>query len=277
MRMLHFLLLTCPLLAGTPPPDPCPNTETDCRPDFEANAYTGVAIDSFAAPELNNYINPNVSGAIKERAIAGFDFAFRVVGDPASPGKHQLWVYGKTEHGMRGADIDCSAPGNATLPVCSSFLLSNLAALQPGTKFIYMLTNASSLEADTGLRWEFPAIQRTGGNSARPYLNLQFGFLTVPGSGAGVIGMHHAGLGLVATTGRFLHSHLEAGFGRSGLFLRDPNSRIIVDGYLEWESSVFAVVKARPFVQMTVDSGHGSGSGSVETYLGLKFDLDKIF
>ena len=274
MRKL-FLLLSC-LLALTQAATP-PCTGPDCRADFEANAYAGVAIDSFAAPELINYINPDGSSVIKERAIAGFDFEYRVLGDRADPNKSQVWVYGKTEHGVRGADVDCSLAANSGLTVCSNFLEPGLSAIQPAAKFLYMLQNATSLEAFTGLRWEFLSLQRTGQDSARLYLNGQFGFLTVAGSGAGAIGMHHIGMGLVATTRRFQHSHLEVGFGRTGLYFRDPNRRLIVDGYLEWNSKVFAVVKARPFVQMNVDSGLGSGAASVETYLGLTFDLDKIF
>jgi hypothetical protein len=267
-------LVVCPAMAGTPPPDACSTTITqiDCRADFEAGAYMGIAIDSFAAAELNHYINPGASSAIKERATAGFDFQYRVAGDRTNPNKLQLWVYGRTEHGMRSADVNCSLAVNSNVPVCG-----NLAELQPSAAFIYMLRNATSLESFTGLRWEFPALQRTGGNTARPYLNAQFGFLTVAGSGAGAIGVHHVGLGLVATTGSFLHSSLEAGFGRTGLFLRQPNSRLKVHAYLEWQSKVFSVMKARPFVQMTVDSDHGRGADSVETELGLKFDLDKIF
>jgi hypothetical protein len=283
MGKLHLLLilwfLVCPATAATPPPDACSTTiaEIDCRADFEAGAYSGIAIDSFAASELNNYINPGVSAALKERAIAGFDFQYRLLGDRTNPGKLQLWIYGKTQHGVRSADVDCSAAANSTVPVCGSFLQSNLSSVQPSTRFIYMLRSATSLEAFTGLRLEFPALQRTGGNAARPYLNAQFGFLTVAGSGAGAVGIEHLGLGLVATTGRFLESHLEVGFGRNGLFLRQPNSRLIVDAYLEWDSKIFSVIKARPFVQLTVDSDHGPGADSIETYLGLKFDLDKIF
>jgi hypothetical protein len=263
---MRKLVLLLPVLVHAA--TPC----TDCRTDFEANAYAGVAIDSFAAPELNSYLNPDASGLIRQRAIAGFDFEYRVLGDSANPGMNQFWLYGKTEHGVRSADVDCSLAANSTLAVCG-----NLSALQPATKFIYMLQNATSLEAFTGMRWEFPAIRRMGGSSARPYINVQFGFLSVAGSGSGAILMNHVGLGLVVTNGRFLHSHLEAGFGRTGLYVRDPNRRLIVDGYLEWQSTVFNAIKARPFVQMTVDSGLGSGADSVTTYLGLKFDLDKIF
>ena len=267
MRKAFLLLLT--ILAIVHAAAPC--TATDCRADFEATAYAGIAIDSFAAPELNSYLNPDASGVIKERAIAGFDFEYRVLGDASNPGETQFWLYGQTEHGVRSADVDCSLATNSTLPVCGNFLRSNLSALQPATKFIYMLQNATSLEAFTGMRWEFPAIRRMGSNSARPYIDVQFGFLSVAGSGLGAILMNHAGLGLVVTTGRFLHSHLEAGFGRTSLFLRDPNRRLILDGYLEWQSKIFSVMKARPFVQMRVDSGLGSGADSVETYLGLKF------
>jgi hypothetical protein len=270
-KLYLVLLVACKALAGTPPPEPCSNTVTDCRADFEASAYAGIAVDSFASAELNNYINPDASGILRERAVAGFSFEYRVLGDRGNPGAPQLWVYGETQHGVRSADIDCSLAANSTVPVCSGFL-----PLKPATQFIYMLRNATSLEAYTGARWEFPAIQRLGGNSARPYLNAQFGFLAVAGSGAGAIGMQHLAVGLVATTGRFMESHLEVGVGRTGLFLQ-PNSRLKVDAYLEWDSKVFAVIKARPFVQLAVDSDHGPGADSIETYIGLKFDLDKIF
>jgi hypothetical protein len=263
MRKLLFLLPVL-LRAATP----C----TDCRADFEANAYAGVAIDSFAAPELNNYLNPEASGLIRERAIVGFDFEYRVLGDAANPRKTQFWLYGRTEHGVRSADVDCSLAANSGLAVCG-----NLSVLRPATKFIYMLENATSLEAFTGMRWEFPAIRSMSATSARPYIDVQFGFLSVAGSGSGEILMNHAGLGLMITNGRFLHSYLEAGFGRTGLYVGDPNRRLIVDGYLEWESKIFDVIKARPFVQMTVDSGLGLGADSVTTYLGLRFDLDQIF
>lgn len=270
MRKLFLLL---PMLVHAA--SPCPGT--DCRPDLEANAYAGLAIDSFAAPDLNAYLNPDASGSVKERAIAGFDFEYRLLGDASNPGMTQFWLYGKTEHGVRSADVDCSMTANSTLPVCGNFLKSNLVAVEPATKFIYMLQNATSLEGFTGMRWEFPAIRRMGGDSARPYIDVQFGFLSVAGSGSGAVLMNHAGVGLMITNGRFLHSHLEAGLGRTNLYLRDPNRRLIVEGYLEWQSKIFGAIKARPFVEMNVDSGLGSGADSIETYIGIKFDLDKIF
>src|SRR5438552_2200877 len=49
----------------------------DDRCDFEASFYVGRVIDSFAAAELNNYINPNDAQKIKESYIAGVDAAYR--------------------------------------------------------------------------------------------------------------------------------------------------------------------------------------------------------
>ncbi len=272
-KLYLVLLIACKALAGTPPPEPCPNTVTDCRADFEASAHAGIAVDSFASAELNNYVNPDASGVLRERAVAGFSFEYRVLGDRSNPNAPQLWVYGESQHGVRSADVDCSLAANSTVPVCSGFL-----PLKPATQFIYMLRNATSLEAYTGARWEFSRHSAARRKFCPALLERTVWFpqSRLAGSGAGAIGMQHLAVGLVATTGRFLESHLEVGVGRTSLFLQ-PNSRLKVDAYLEWESKVFAVIKARPFVQLTVDSDHGPGADSIETYIGLKFDLDKIF
>ena len=36
-------------------------------------------------------------------------------------------------------------------------------------------------------------------------------------------------------------------------------------------------IGVRPFAQMTVDSDCGSHADSIQTYVGLNFDLDRIF
>ena len=46
----------------------------DEREDFEATAYLGLAIDTFAAEELNRYLNPEANGDVQERSIFVFDF-----------------------------------------------------------------------------------------------------------------------------------------------------------------------------------------------------------
>lgn len=186
----------------------------DERGDFEASAFAGLSIDSFAASELNRYINPDASGKIKERAVAGVDFAYRLYGDPAVPRSQQLWVYGETVHGLRSADVDCAA--NPSVPVCKGAL--TLGSLKPGDGFLYMLRNATSLEAFAGLRWEFATLRAGGNHPARVYVNAQFDFVSMAGSGNDVMDLHHLGPGLTAVNGRFSGSRLEAGYGRSDFF-----------------------------------------------------------
>lgn len=247
----------------------------DERGDFEASAFAGLSIDSFAASDLNRYINPDVSGKLKERAVAGVDFAYRLYGDPAAPRSHQLWVYGKTIHGLRSADVDCAA--NPSAPVCKDTFKPG--SLKPGEGFLYMLRNASSLEAFAGLRWEFATLRAAGDHPARAYVNAQFGFVSVAGSGSDVMDLHHLGLGLMAVNGRFSGSRLEAGYGRSNFFLQRRNNRLKVDGYLTWKPGWKSLdaVGLRPFIQMTVDSDYGPRADSIQTCVGLNFDLDRIF
>jgi len=242
----------------------------DERQDMEASAYVGIAIDTFAASELKNYLNPGVSGELTERAVAGFNFDYRLLGDPARPSSQQLWVYGETVHGMRSADVDCSKTPN--IPTCATF-----DPKKPEQAFIYMLRNATSLEAFAGLRWEFATLQKHGLPPARVYLKGQFGFLTVTRGGSDLVDMHHVGLGLVATRGRFLDSHLEAGYGKTDLFLKHPNGRLKIDGHLTWQPNWMKSLGLRPFAQMTVDSDGRRGADSVQTYLGISFDLDRLF
>lgn len=59
----------------------------DCRNNFEANAYVGVAIDTFAAGEVNKYLNPDDANKIKVRGVGGFDFAYRLHNGPCSNGR----------------------------------------------------------------------------------------------------------------------------------------------------------------------------------------------
>jgi hypothetical protein len=84
----------------------------DERGDFEANAYIGLAIDTFGAEELHKYLNPEANGELHERSIFGFDFAYRLF----KKGSRQVWVYGETLHGVRSEDIDCAA--TPELPSC---------------------------------------------------------------------------------------------------------------------------------------------------------------
>jgi hypothetical protein len=273
LRLPPFSLLL--LAASLAPAGEPAQKPFDERADFEASAFAGLSIDSFAASDLNRYVNPEVSGKLKERAVAGIDFAYRLYGDPSAPRGHQLWVYGETIHGMRSADVDCTA--NPSVPTCKDAL--KLGTLKPGESFLYMLRNATSLEAFAGLRWEFATLRPNGGHPARAYVNAQFGFVSVAGSGNDVMDLHHLGLGLTAVNGRFSGSRLEAGYGKSDFFHQRRNNRLKVDGYLTWKPGWKSLdaIGLRPFIQMTVDSDYGPRSDSIQTYIGLNFDLDHMF
>jgi hypothetical protein len=60
--------------------------DVDEREEFETSAFFGVSIDSFAAPDLNRYINLEQSSKVKERAIGGVSFAKRMLGHRENTG-----------------------------------------------------------------------------------------------------------------------------------------------------------------------------------------------
>ncbi len=129
--------------------------DPDCRDMLAATFYAGVGIDTFAAGELNRYLNQEESGKKRERFVAGFDFGYRLFGSPSEetlPWRPQIWVYGETVHGVRSADFDCAE--NSNLEVCKPFDLTSA-----GTRTLFVLRNASSLEGFAGLRYEFLELQ----------------------------------------------------------------------------------------------------------------------
>jgi hypothetical protein len=252
-------------LKGSPP---------DQRDTFEASAYIGYAIDSFAASDLRKYLNPQDSGGVTERIVGGFDFAYRLYGDPMKRKGHQLWIYGETVHGVRSADVDCQANPNS--PLCKDLDFNPATA---GDTITAILRNATSLEAFAGLRWEFATINKSSDSPARLYLKSQFGFLSVARFGGDVVDVHqYLGLGLTATSGTFKNSYVEIGRGKTDLVLDNRTRRWKIDGFLSWgSSSGGALGVVRPFAQMTVDSDFGKGSDSVQTYFGIDFDLSFLW
>jgi hypothetical protein len=281
MKQLYMVLLTLafPLFYGiaahaqdstsssTPPATTEAASPNDDRENFEATAFTGLAIDSFAAEELNQYINPNASSDIKERWIGGFDFDYRLSGNPA---KHesQVWVYGETLHGVRSTDIDCSkSPG---LTVCLEFNPND-----PAARTLFILRNATSLEGFGGVRWEFKELRPAGESNAVLYLAAEAGFITVSGSGGDVLDNHQLAFGIRSINGRFSGSHLEAGFGKSDFFDIHRNRRLKIGALLSWMKNKQSV--AYPFAEITIDSDLGQGADSIQSYYGVDFDLDQAF
>lgn len=248
----------------------------DCRDIVAATFYAGVGIDTFAAGELSRYLNPEESGKKGERFIAGFDFGYRLFGLPSKktlPWEPQIWVYGETVHGVRSADFDCDE--NPNLEVCKPFDLTSA-----GTRTLFILRNASSLEGFAGLRYEFLELQGKSPSAANAYFKTQYGFLTVSGNAGDVVDLHqYAALGAIVKKGKFMDSYLEVGFGRTDLFGFKSKDRWKVDAMLTWEWEVPGPGKivVYPFAQITVDADFGGGSDSVQSYIGLAFDVDKLF
>ncbi len=253
-------------------------TVADCRPDLPATLFIGSVIDNFAASELQEYLNPDASGEVDtfERLIGGIDFGYRLHGDPANPDENQLWVYGKTVHGVRSTDVNCQA--QPRLSICQAQLM------QPDVsdftdQFRFVLRNASSLEAAVGVRWEFLALRAGDGGetagsrtAARLYLAAQAGFLAVTDDDDDALDDHVLALGAMATNGKFKGSYLQVGYGPSDLF--DVGSdRWKIDAMLsrpltkEGEISFFARFAAN------VDAG--SGADSIQSYFGFGLDLTR--
>jgi hypothetical protein len=242
-------------------------TNGDTRLDLDTSGYLGLAIDTFAASDLNRYLNQDASGGIKERGIAGVDFAYRLVHKQGD--RQQIWLYGETVHGTRSADIDCAA--HPDFPTCQPFQ----SQISTSGEFLYILRNATSLEAFGGLRWELFHIREGGGAPASFYVKAQAGFLQVTGAGDDLVDMHHVAAGLYVVGGDYCDSYVEAGFGRTDLFQKNPHRRWKIDGMLVFPERLTRTKTAHFFLQMTVDTDLGGGADSVQSYMGIDFRLAK--
>lgn len=244
-------------------------TSAEDRRAFDSSFYFGLGIDSFAASELQKYLNPESSNRKLERGVGGFDFAYRLMGQSGQD--HQLWVYGETVHGVRSADLDLSS-----MDSLAAFRLTGVA--NPGERTLYILRNATSLEAFAGLRWEFHQIRRNDASAvATVYAFGQYGLLTVAGGGGDVLDIAAYGLGVRCIGGRLNGSSLEVGGGRSDFFVEHPDRRLKVSGVLEWTNDLMEQRGMSMFTELHVDSDVGRGSDSVQSYLGFAFDLENFF
>jgi len=246
-----------------------PPSNDDPRSDMEGSFFSGLGIDSFAAKDLDRYLNPEASGTNRERYVAGFDFEYRITSKHTLDAR-QLWIYGETVHGLRSSDVDCSSNPNA--PVCQDF-----GPIASGEPAIFIVRNSSSMEAFAGLRWEFHALKPNGSSPGMLYLKLQAGFITAAGTGQDIIDLLHAGLGLLAVGGRFAGSYLEFGYGQSEFFVTHKKDRKKIDGFLTWKPGLTCHLGINPFVQYTIDSDFDPGADSIQTYIGFDYDLDYLF
>jgi hypothetical protein len=248
----------------------CPPRQNDCRDDFQVGIFTGLSLDSFAARELKLYLNPDESGNVREHLNAGFDFAYRLAGTSTS--NAQVWVYGETVHGAQSGEVDCSTADNRDTEFCR---VTRMEALnEAGVLGIFR--QSTSLEGFMGLRAELWTLRKGTDNPSKFYVKGQLGFLTTANKGGDVIDMRHVGVGLVMSAGTFQDSYLEIGYARNDLFQPPTNhSRLMLDALISISPTEQA--KARPFLQIVIDSDFGDGPDDIQTFFGLDIDILEIF
>jgi hypothetical protein len=262
-----FALLLFHRSVGFAQSDP-PPTVGDTREDLEASAFLGLAIDTFAAQEIQNYLNPGDNGVTKERSVFGFDVAYRLLHGADLNSAPQLWIYGGTIHGARSEDLDCEkAP---SVPSCQKSLAGFATNIPEAS--LYMLRNATSLEALMGLRHGFKNLNVPGGNPARLYASGQFGFVELAQSDGDAKDMHHVPLGATVVGGARQGSYLEIGFGKTDLFLKNRNRRIKIDGLLH--QALGGGIGF--FAELFADVDASTGPDSIQSYIGLSFDIPTL-
>jgi len=242
----------------------------DTRPSFETDAYFGFGIDTFAADDLRHYLNPDDSNRIQERGVGGIDFAFRPIEWEWTGRNHrhhvpcQIWIYGETVHGVRSIDIDATQA--TTDDKFRGFDLTNA----PG-KTLYIIHNATSLEAFGGVRFEFG---ETGDSAyrAHPYVYAQGGGLSVTGGTGDIIDEYDAGGGLVMSNGPFRDSFLQLGHGWNDAFHGHESKRWKIDALLSCGNATFT-----PFIEITTDFDMKSGPDAMQTYLGVSYEPGRLF
>ncbi len=256
--MIPALALAALLQSPLEAPDPV----NDERPDFRADAWAGVAVDTFASGSVNAVLNPEATGA-KTRAVGGFAFAYRAIGDADS---RQLWVTAETHHGIRSADIDCTE--RPSLPTCAS------SPTPPtGADVLFLVREASTLEASLGVRWEFLTLRKGSTMPAKLYLVGQYGLALAAEGPTDAADIGHVGLGLVATKGHYRDTFIEIGIGRNELFFMHPDRRFKARGGL----SIHASRGVRFFALLSVDTDLGPGADSVQSYYGFAVDPVRLF
>lgn len=244
-------------------------TEAGCRPDededddvFRANGYVGLSIDTFAADDLKRYLNPNDSGDSRYHDIAGVNFEYRVF----RKGLTSLWVAGETLHYAKSTEVNCAE--NPELEACQGFTANP-------QQFLAILRNASSVEANMAVRLHLFEVNKRSSSPAAVYVQAKLGFQAVEKGDSDAAEFVTYSGGFMSLAGRFGGSHLDIGWGRSDVYLTAPNNRFKVDGLLS--IGLNGVSSIRPYIQMTIDADRGSGPDSIQTFIGVDFDLRSIF
>ena len=131
--LLLFALPASPVLAQ------------DDRKDLSVSVFTGFSIDSFAAKDLHDYLNPDASGDVQEQLVAGFNFQYRLTG--TTDNRPKLWLYGESVHGVRSGDVDCAVDANSE--ICQN-LDFQTPATGSGLPSLAIFRKSTSFEGLTG-------------------------------------------------------------------------------------------------------------------------------
>ena len=240
----------------------------DGREDVSIRLFTGISIDSFAASDPTDYLNPEDSGDVQEQLIAGFDFEYRMVGDASKDGTWpQLWLYGETVHGVRSGDADCTNQPHTD--ICMAPAPPRENSLNSSAASLAIFRKATSFEGFAGLRLELLPLRRDSTDAASTlYVKGQLGFLTVAGQAGDVRDIHHAGLGLMLTNGPLAGSYFEIGRGINDCFL-DGKKRFKLDALVLFDTGRAVT----PFAQLVVDADMGDGPDSIQSYFGFHIDV----
>jgi len=244
----------------------CPKLETTVfgGDSLEASAYFGWAFDQFAPDSLGGY-PPNTLTERHNRVLFGVNFDYRAIGSDS--GGMQLWLAGETMHGVRSADVDCTAEENKP-PECNP---------APGVSYARaVLADSTSVEAYVAPRLVFARLQKDATTPTSVYLATRFGFIALAGAPR-VYKNHHVGLGLVADDGPFAGSKVEVGWGMNELLSGRSWKRFKVDGMV-----TFPVPRtggaAQFFIEMFIDNDlKGNSPDSIQSFMGIDFDIRRFF
>ena len=244
----------------------CPKPETTvfAGDSLEASAYFGWAFDQFAPDSLGGY-PPNTLTERHNRVLFGVNFDYRAIG--SDRGGLQLWLAGETMHGVRSADVDCSAEENKP-PECNPV---------PGVSYARaVLADATSVEAYVAPRLVFARLQKDATTPTSVYLSSRFGFIALAGAPR-VYKNHHVGLGLIADDGPFAGSKVEVGWGMNELLSGRSWKRLKVDGMVTFPVPRTGGV-AQFFIEMFIDNDlNGNSPDSIQSFMGIDFDIRRFF
>ena len=263
----------------------------DCRKRLGSKFLFGLGIDNFAAGELGKVLNPDDANDNRERFVGGFDIQYRLWRKTNEDKKNTqaLWVRVLTFHGVRSSEVDCTKPvtGEDTRPAICSLQTNAFdpSTLNAGETATFLLREASSLEGFGAVRWEFRSLGRDDTSGLdRPsgvlYLLGQLGFLSVDGTNDDVIDNHLFAIGAAATEGKLVNSFLEVGWGRTQLYGAKSNDRFKVRAFVNWtnynKDKTGLANRFGAFAGISIDTDFGSGSDSVQSYIGVSVDLSDL-